>query len=107
MKKIALIILITFIPYGLDVSASVYPLKRPDHVAASLMIDKLFPTKRPLQPILSQILSNKDYELFELALQKILRQIFTGKFILDNSILQLFFYCVPNHFCYIYIIEPL
>ena len=70
MKKIALIILITFIPYGLDVSASVYPLKRPDHVAASLMIDKLFPTKRPLQPILSQILSNKDYELFELALQK-------------------------------------
>ena len=70
MKKIALIILITFIPYGLDVSASVYPLKRPDHVAASLMIDKLFPTKRPAQPILSQILSNKDYELFELALQK-------------------------------------
>ena len=70
MKKIALIILITFIPYGLDVSASVYPLKRPDHVAASLMIDKLFPAKRPVQPILSQILSNKDYELFELALQK-------------------------------------
>ena len=34
------------------------------------MIDKLFPTKRPAQPILSQILSNKDYELFELALER-------------------------------------
>ena len=34
------------------------------------MIDKLFPVKRPTQPILSQILSNKDYELFELALDK-------------------------------------
>tara|TARA_Y100001970_G_scaffold167028_1_gene204477 strand:- start:2210 stop:4216 length:2007 start_codon:yes stop_codon:yes gene_type:complete len=34
------------------------------------MIDKLFPIKRPSQPILSQILSNKDYELFELALDK-------------------------------------
>ncbi len=70
MKKIALIILLAFIPYGLDASASNYPLKRPDHVAASLMIDKLFPTKRPAQPILSQILSNKDYELFELALER-------------------------------------
>ena len=70
MKKIALIIFLVFIPYGLDVFASNYPLKRPDHVAASLMIDKLFPTKRPVQPILSQILSNKDYELFGLALEK-------------------------------------
>ena len=70
MKKIALIILLALIPYTLDVSAANFPLKRPDHVAASLMIDKLFPVKRPAQPILSQILSNKDYELFELALDK-------------------------------------
>ena len=70
MKKIALLILLTIIPYSLEVSATNFPLKRPDHVAASLMIDKLFPIKRPSQPILSQILSNKDYELFELALDK-------------------------------------
>ena len=70
MKKIALIILAVFIPYAQDVSAANFPLKRPDHVAASLMIDKIFPVKRPSQPILSQILSNKDYELFELALDK-------------------------------------
>ena len=70
MKKIVLIILLAFIPYSLEVSAANFPLKRPDHVAASLMIDKLFPIKRPSQPILSQILSNKDYELFELALDK-------------------------------------
>ena len=70
MKKIALIILLAFIPYSLDASTTNFPLKRPDHVAASLMIDKLFPIKRPTQPILSQILSNKDYELFELALDK-------------------------------------
>ncbi len=70
MRKITLFILLALIPYGLDVSATNFPLKRPDHVATSLMIDKLFPVKRPAQPILSQILSNKDYELFELALEK-------------------------------------
>ena len=70
MKKIALIILLTLISYTSDVFAENFPLKRPDHVAASLMIDKIFPVKRPHQPILSQILSNKDYELLELALEK-------------------------------------
>ena len=70
MKKITLIILLAFLPYTLDVYATNFPLKRPDHVAASLMIDKLLPVKRPSQPILSQILSNKDYELFELALEE-------------------------------------
>jgi len=70
VRKITLFILLALIPYGLDVSATNFPLKRPDHVATSLMIDKLFPVKRPAQPILSQILSNKDYELFELALEK-------------------------------------
>ena len=69
MKKTALIILLILVTYTLHVSAANFPLKRPDHVATSLMIEKLFPVKRPTQPILSQILSNKDYELFELALE--------------------------------------
>ncbi|SVE47530.1 uncharacterized protein METZ01_LOCUS500384, partial [marine metagenome] len=67
VKKIALIILLTLISCTSDVFAENFPLKRPDHVAASLMIDKIFPVKRPYQPILSQILSNKDYGLLELA----------------------------------------
>lgn len=70
MKKIVLIPLLVFIFFQEISVAENLPVKRPDETSLYLSKEYILPVKRPLQPILSKILSNKDYELFELALNK-------------------------------------
>ena len=70
MKKIVLISLIIFFFNSAVIVAENTPIKRPDNSALTFGTQDIIPQKRPLQPILSQILSNKDYQLFELALDK-------------------------------------
>ena len=69
MKKLIIFAVSLFFISGISSFGEITPVKR------SLYIELpgpgfSIPTKKPVQPALSQLLSNKDYELFELALDK-------------------------------------
>ena len=69
MRKLIIFLISIFFILGISSFAEIIPVKR------SLNIELpgpgfSIPIKKPIQPALSQLLSNKDYELFELALDK-------------------------------------
>ena len=69
MKKLIIFVVSLFFISGISSFGEITPVKR------SLYIELpgpgfSIPIKKPVQPALSQLLSNKDYELFELALDK-------------------------------------
>ena len=69
MKKLIIFAVSLFFISGISSFGEITPVKR------SLYIELpgpgfSIPIKKPVQPALSQLLSNKDYELFELALDK-------------------------------------
>ena len=69
MKK--LIFFIISISFGsiFSLFAEIIPIKKSDFLSPDSLGFSV-PIKKPPQPALSQLLSNKDYELFELALEK-------------------------------------
>ena len=70
MKKIIIIVLSVIFTFSSVLIADVLPLKRKIIDANNEYFNSITPIKKPDQPSLSQLLSNKDVELFELALEK-------------------------------------
>ena len=70
MKKIIIIVLSVIFTSSSVLIADVLPLKRKINNANNEYYNSITPIKKPDQPSLSQLLSNKDVELFELALEK-------------------------------------
>ncbi len=70
MKKIIIIVLSVIFTSSNPLIADVLPLKRIIIDANNKYYNSITPIKKPNQPSLSQLLSNKDVELFELALEK-------------------------------------
>ena len=70
MKKIIIIVLSVIFTSSSVLIADVLPLKRKINDANNEYYNSITPIKKPDQPSLSQLLSNKDVELFELALEK-------------------------------------
>ena len=69
MRKLIIFVVSLFLISRISSFGEITPVKR------SLYIELpgpgfSIPIKKPVQPALSQLLSNKDYELFELALDK-------------------------------------
>ena len=70
MKK-NFILLLSFFFFSLSfANAEIFPQKRDIGFINYQSVNFSYPTKRPTQPELSQLLSNKDVELFKLALDK-------------------------------------
>ena len=70
MKK-NFIVLLSFFFFSLSfANAEIFPQKRDIGFINYQSVNFSYPTKRPAQPELSQLLSNKDVELFKLALDK-------------------------------------
>ena len=70
MKKIIIIVLSVIFTSSSVLIADVLPLKRKIVEAKNKYFNSITPIKKPDQPSLSQLLSNKDVQLFELALEK-------------------------------------
>jgi len=69
MKKASLFVILCFLFIPI-LHAEIIPIKKSTSQEVYTLSNFSFPIKKPPQPLLSQILSNKDYELFELALKK-------------------------------------
>ena len=69
MRKASIFVILSFLSVT-SLHAEIFPIKKTTIKEAYLLNELSYPIKRPPQPLLSQILSNKDYELFELALKK-------------------------------------
>ena len=69
MKKASIFVILSLLSVTI-LHAEIVPVKKSTTLEAYLFTEFSYPIKRPPQPLLSQILSNKDYELFELALKK-------------------------------------
>ena len=69
MRKASIFVILSFLSVTI-LHAEIVPVKKSTTLEAYLFTEFSYPVKRPSQPLLSQILSNKDYELFELALKK-------------------------------------
>ena len=69
MRKASIFLTLSFLSVS-SLHAEIFPVKKSTIQEAYLLNEFSYPIKRPPQPLLSQILSNKDYELFELALKK-------------------------------------
>ena len=66
MRKASIFVILSFLSVTI-LHAEIVPVKKSTALEAYLFTEFSYPVKRPPQPLLSQILSNKDYELFELA----------------------------------------
>ena len=69
MRKASIFVILSFLTVTI-LHAEIFPVKKSTIQESYLFTEISYPVKRPPQPLLSQILSNKDYELFELALKK-------------------------------------
>ena len=70
MKKLIIIVLSVIFTFSTVLIADVLPLKRKVIDDSNEYFSSITPIKKPEQPSLSQLLSNKDVELFELAIEK-------------------------------------
>ena len=69
MKKLIILVISLFLVAVNSSFAEIIPVKKSSQFEL-LGPGFLIPIRKPMQPALSQLLSNKDYELFELALDK-------------------------------------